>query len=340
MAADRLKIGKKTLKKAGAFLAAGFLYTAFATFLFWPDSKIGYIFIFSTTSAAIGVFLLSRRWIADYIGSFFAGAFYGFGPLFLSLGSFHWSVSVLAAIIPWLFLPAVFAPAAKNQKLHILRIASVFLPFFAIIIFFQLTLHFRLFAAPIRAELIPADLTAFLWPLAAAEQGFNPVGLYHIANALAFIGFFMMIKARRYKVLAVLLAGIILAFCPPIFEVSPIIWFAIATLGLAILAGEGFGGLVLAGLSDRRWVLSAGFLSILFSFTAFFFSIHHDAIVPEEYSPLFAYSGRFHLLSALVCLVIFFMIKSGIRILTVRRLLISAALAVDICFAARFLLTV
>ena len=333
-----MKIAKLTLKKAGVFLAAALLYAAFATFLFWPDSRIDYVFIFSTTTAAIGTCLLSRRWIADQIGAFFAGALYGFGPFFISLVRFHWSVNILAAMIPWLFLPSVFAPAPAGRKLLILKIALCFLPFLAIIIFFQLSSRFRLYAVPIDVMLRPIDLTSFIWPLAAAEDELNPVGLYHIAAPLFFIGLLVMLKARRYKVMAVLLIGIILAFCPSFFQISPIIWFAIPSLGFAILAGEGFGGLVLAGFVGRFWVLAAAFLSVLCSIIAFIFTAGFQGkIFSEDFKALFAYSGRFHLLAALICVVIFFMAKDQLRLNIVRSLLISAALCIDIFLCAGYL---
>jgi hypothetical protein len=143
-----------------------------------------------------------------------------------------------------------------------------------------------MFAVPINAVIAPEDLTSFRGLLAAAKQGLNPVGLYHIANALVFIGICIMIKARRYAVVAVLLAGVIPAFCPAFLQVSPIIWFAIPALGLAILAGEGFSGLVLAGFTDRRWVLSAGFLSVVFSIAAFIFAAGFQSInIPEDFQP-------------------------------------------------------
>jgi hypothetical protein len=139
--------------------------------------------------------------------------------------------------------------------------------------------------------------------------------------------------------MAILAAGAILAFCPPVWQVSPVMWFSIPSVVIAILAGAGFDGLVLTGYSDRRWVLAAIFLSGLFSMTAFLFAAGYfqAAVISAEFKTLFAFSARFHLLAALVLLVIYFLLRSQIRLTLVRRLLISAALAIDIFFAARYI---
>ena len=98
--------------------------------------------------------------------------------------------------------------------------------------------------------------------------------------------------------------------------------------------------LVLAGFADRIWILSAGFLSAFFSVASFIFAAGFQSRnIAEEFRPLFAYSGRFHMLAALVCLVIFFMAREQVRLSIVRRVIICAALAVDIVFAARFLVS-
>jgi hypothetical protein len=340
LTSDKFAYGKIVFGIAGSFLLVVFVYILFAVYLFYPCLKKsgpdGLLFIFSAAIASVGAFLLSRRWTSDFLGSFFSVALYGFGPFMVALVRFHPFASLLASAVPWLFLPAVFGPPGRR---HLFRILMGMLPFLSIIVFFQLASHYRLFPVPLRAGVRPADLTGFIWPLAAAEQELNPVGLYHIANALFFIGFVMMIKARRYKVMAALAAGAILAFCPPVLEVSPIMWFSITSVGIAILAGAGLSGLVLAGFSDKRWVLAAAFLSALFSIAAFIFASGYfqGTGVSADFSTLFAFSGRFHLLAVLVLLVIFFMLHSQIRLTLVRRLLISTALLIDIFFAAPYI---
>jgi hypothetical protein len=149
----------------------------------------------------------------------------------------------------------------------------------------------------------------------------------------------MMIKARRIGIMAIFAVAAVASFCPAVLNVSPVIWFSIPSIVIAILAGVGMNGLVLAGYSDRRWVMAAIFLSGLFSLTAFTFaSGYFQSIgVPAGFKTLFAFSARFHLLAVLVLLVIYFLLRSQIRLLIVRRLLISAALAIDIFFAARYI---
>jgi hypothetical protein len=342
---DRLEFGKVVFGGAAGVPAAMIVYSLFAFYLFYfylGKSGTGcLLLVFNVSAASVGTFLLSRRWTADFSGSFFAGAMYGFGPFMLSLVRFHPSASLLASSMPWLFLPAAFGPASTKRHWHLFRILTSAIPFLAIIIFFQLASHYHFFPVPLGAGVKPVDLTSFIWPLAAAESGgLNPVGLYHFANALLFTGLIMMIKARRYKVMAILAAGIILAFCPPVWQVSPIMWFAIPSVVIAILAGGGLDGLVLAGFSDRKWVLAAAFLSGLFSIAAFWVAMGFapaNPNLPADIKTLFVFSARFHLLTALALAVIFFMLQSRIRLTVVRRLLIAAALILDIFLAARYI---
>jgi hypothetical protein len=330
-------------RNAGRILLASLVYIIFAAYLFWPHLKKSgredYIFIFSASAASVGSLLLSRRWIGGFIGSFFAGALYGFGPFMLGLSRFHPSASLLVAVIPWSLLPAAYVPAGKRRPAKIAIPFLSLLPFAAIIIFFLLASYYRLFAVPIEAAMRPADLTSFIWPLAAAEQGANPVGLYHCANSILFVGLFMMLKARRFGITAILASAVVASFCPPFLNVSPVMWFSIPACFIAILAGAGFDGLVLTGFPDRKWVIAAAFLSALFSLTAFVFASGYFQIAaaPADLKTLFAFSARLHLLTVLVLLVIYFMLKSQIRLLPVRRLLISAVLLLDIFFAARYI---
>ncbi len=342
-----MEFGKVVFGGAAGVLPAMIIYILFAFYLFYfylGKSGTGcLLFVFSVSAASVGTFLLSRRWTADFSGSFFAGCLYGFGPFMLSLVRFHPSASLLVSSVPWLFLPAAFGPASTNRHWHLFRVLASAIPFIAVIIFFQAATHYHFFPVPIGAGVKPVDLTSFIWPLAAADSAFgelNPIGLYHFANALLFTGLIMMIKARRYKVMAILAAGIILAFCPPVWQVSPIMWFAIPSVVIAILAGAGLDGLVLAGFSDRKWVLAAAFLSGLFSIAAFSIAMGFIPVnqnLPADIKTLFVFSAKFHLLTVLALVVIFFMLQSRIRLTGVRRLLIAAALILDIFLAARYI---
>jgi hypothetical protein len=59
--------------------------------------------------------------------------------------------------------------------------------------------------------------------------------------------------------------------------------------------------------------------------------------LPADIKTLFVFSAKFHLLTVLALVVIFFMLQSRIRLTGVRRLLIAAALILDIFLAARYI---
>ena len=100
------------------FASAAIIYFAFTIYLYRPYFKnfstIQYLVIANTSLAALGCYVLSRRWVAAFPGSLFAGLIYGFGPFVLWLGKFHLTAGFLAATIPWLFLPAAFGPKYPN----------------------------------------------------------------------------------------------------------------------------------------------------------------------------------------------------------------------------------
>src|SRR4030042_501778 len=101
-------------KSISKFAAATIIYTGFAIYLYQPPfghfDRLDYLLPVNFCLAASGCYVLSRRWVAGFAGSFFAGALYGFGPFTLGLARFHPTAGLLAAAIPWLFWPAVFGP--------------------------------------------------------------------------------------------------------------------------------------------------------------------------------------------------------------------------------------
>ena len=105
--------------KYSSFAVAVVIYLGFAVYLYQPHfknfNKLQYLLVLNACLASLGCFVLSRRWVSSFAGSFFAGALYGFGPFALGLANFHPTAGLLAAIVPWLFCPAVFGPKAEWQ---------------------------------------------------------------------------------------------------------------------------------------------------------------------------------------------------------------------------------
>ena len=99
------------------------LYAAFAVYLYRPHfgdfARWDWLLPVSACAAAFGGYTLSRRWVAGFTGSLLAGLLYGFGPFLLGLAKFHPASSLLAAGVPWLFVPA--AASRPSPKARCLR---------------------------------------------------------------------------------------------------------------------------------------------------------------------------------------------------------------------------
>ena len=91
------------------------------------------------------------------------------------------------------------------------------IPFLAIVLFFQLTVHYRLFAVPTQAGLEPDKIYSLMVPLIAAKRGTTLIGFYHIPIAALLMGFALLVKARRYSVMTVF-ALIFLFICKKIWS--------------------------------------------------------------------------------------------------------------------------
>ena len=352
-----LKAGTKTkisnvglpavvLTKAGKLAAAAIIYIVFAIYLYQPYLKnfgpahCSYVLlIFSAAAGSFGCLLLSRRWVGSLAGSFLAGAIFGFGPFMLGLSRFHPSVSILAAAVPWLLLPASLI---QKRKWRFLLIALSLLPFLAIIIFFQLASFYHFYPVPLQVKLTPADLLGIAWPLAAAEKNLNTIGFYHIAPAAMIIGILLMIQARRGGTFLILAAGVAASFFPPFLNISPIIWFAIPAACLAVLAGVGIEALALAGAADKKWILLIILFFLVLSGLSFLAAQGHiqlpAALLPINIA-LFNYTVRIYLLGAAVSILIFAIVRSRMRFVIIRRIMLFAAIIVDIFFGAQFIIS-
>jgi len=328
----------------GNLLIAAIIYTAFAVYLYQPYfegfRKVHYLFIVSIAAASAGSFLLSRRWVASFLGSFFAGAVYGFGPFMLGLANpdFHPAASVLAASIPWFFLFAAFGP---KGKLRFLRIPLALLPFLAVILFFQAASFYRLFPAPLQTKVETLDLIGLLSPLVAARSSLTLLGFYHIPLLVIFIGFTMMIKARRMGTLLIIIAGIVGGFCNAFFGVSPVLWLTVSFVCLAVIAGAGFDGLVLAGKADRKWILAACFLMLLAAVAALLLATKYFqtfAGLGSGYARLFLQSAKLYLLGFLAAGAIYIFARSELRLTALRCILLTCVLAPDIFLSAQYII--
>jgi len=329
------------------FVVAAVIYLAFAVYLYrhyfkgFGTLRLQDVFVANTCLASLGCYVLSRRWVAGFAESFFAGALYGFGPFTLGLAEFHPTAGLLAAAIPWLFCPAAFGPKAGWRWL---RMPFSVLPFLAIVSFFQLAAHFRLYPIPIQLKLHAADVAGLFAPLVAAKRQMTLLGVYHIPLTGLVMGFAMLLAARRFKIMIILAVATILTFCDSMFAVSPIIWLAISMLCCSIVVGAGMQGLICAGLSDRTWILSStivmGTLAIatLLPATPAGLGFQTLAGLTSETGALFTETAKMYALGATTMAILFFVVRAGLRLHALRLLILCAAMAMDIFLGARFII--
>jgi hypothetical protein len=331
------------IKNLGKFAAATVVYAGFAAYLYQPYFKhfnrLQHLLVVNVCLASLGCFVLSRRWVSAFGGSLFAGAIYGFGPFALWLAGYHPTAGFLAATIPWLFCPAALGSKARWRWTS--RSLSA-LPFLAILLFFQVSAHYRLFAVSTQVRLRSADLLGLFAPLVVAERNtaVTFVGFYHIPIAALLMGFSMLLAARRLGIIIIFMLGIILACCRSFLSVSPVMWLTIPVLCCSILVGAGMQGLVCAGFSDRRWVLAAAVIMGILAIVTLLLAIKCYQIfagMGREYAKLFIDSAWMYILGATVLGIIFFIARAKLRIAPLRWVILCSAMAVDIFLGALFI---
>lgn len=323
------------------FIAAVVIYAGFAFYLYQPYfkhfDKLQHLVLVNACLAAAGSFVLSRRWVASFWGSFFTGAVYGFGPFVLGLAKYHPTAGLMAAGIPWLFCPAVFGPKAKWQWL---RIPLSAIPFLAIVLFFQISAHFRLFAIPIQSKLHLADLVGLLAPLATVTGNLTPIGFYHVPVAALVMGLSMLLTARRFNIMIIFAIGTVLAFCNPFLNISPIIWLALPVLCCSVVIGIGLQGLASAGFADKKWVLMTAVIMLALSLMALLLATRYFEIfagLGDKYGKLFTETAKMYILGAIPVAIVFFMARAKLRLCWLRWILLCSAAAADIFLGARFI---
>jgi hypothetical protein len=334
------------------FALAAALYIAFAVYLYYPHfgafSGAQWLFAVNACAAALGGYLLSRRWVAGFTGSLLAGAIYGFAPFTLGLSRFHPAAGLLAASVPWLFLPAVFLERKRGKCIGV---SLLLLPFAVILLFSYLSAsaQWRLFAAPLGTEVRPSDLAGFIAPLVLAERGTALMGLYHVPVATLVLGLVMMWKARRYSILVLLLIGFLLAFSRSLIgadrtawlAVSPVLWLSIPLVWCAVLCGIGLQGLLEAGFADRKWILAAAIILCTLAIVTLLLAAKYFQVLfglADGYARLFVETAKMYLLGAVATGIIFLMARQKMRVQWLRWAILCTALGVDIVLGARYVI--
>lgn len=221
-----------------------------------------------------------------------------------------------------------------------MRVPLSALPALMIILFFQASSHYRLFAVPMQNRLHLADLLGLVAPLVAAQQGVTLVGFYHVQIAALVMGFSMLFAARRLSVLIIFCLGIVLASCQSLLGVSPIIWLSFPVLCCSIIIGAGLQGLCSAGFADRRWVLMAAVIMVVLSLTTLLLATRYYNIFAgfgSKYARLLVETAKMYILGAIAVAILYFMARAKLRVHWLRWVVLGLATAVDIFFSARLI---
>jgi len=98
-------------------------------------------------------------------------------------------------------------------------------------------------------------------------------------------------------------------------------------------------GLASAGFADRKWVLLISIILGTFAIVALLLATKYFQIflgLGAEYARLFTQMGKVYILGAIAVGIIFFIIRAKLRLTVIRQIILSAAMAIDIFFSARF----
>ncbi|MFC1763085.1 hypothetical protein ACFL6U_13515 [Planctomycetota bacterium] len=342
------------LKKAGCFTVALLAYTALAAYLLIPYhtqwQRWDYLMPINLIGGALGVLLLSRRWVRTWTASFISGLVYGFGPFAFYLMRFHPTAGSLIAGLPWLFCPAAFfqmrhrATSGFISRLRYFTglIILVLLPGAALVLFHWGSTHAHWFALPV--SLHGPDLSGwmgFLAPCVYAEQGDMLVGFYHLSLGPLVLGMAMLWRARRYTFALIAGLGLTLAYIPPILEVCPLMWLALPHIVGALAIGLGCEGLVWSGFADRMWLLIVGLLFGLLAAGSFALAtagLHAWIALEASTTQLLFETARAYVLGFITIGLLVCVTQAKLRLHGLKSLLLIAVLVVDIVLSARFVL--
>ncbi len=323
-------------------LPAAIIYIVFTFYLFQPYfgsfNKWQYLLVVNAPLGALGCYLLSKRWVAGFFESFFAGLIYGFGPFALGLARYHSTAGFLVAAVPWLFFPAVFGPKITWRWLAV-PLSSI--PFLVIIFFFQLSARYSLFPIPLQLKLRCIDLVGFIAPLVAARRGMTLIGFYHIPIASLIMGFSMLVAARRYGIIIIFFLGLVLVVSRPFLEVGPIIWLSIPVLCCSILIGQGTWGLVRAGYADRKWILVNVLVMGTFTILTLLLATKYFQVflsLGDGYARLFVESAKMFVLGTVTMMILYMAARARLHNRRLSGCILYTVMALDIFMGARFII--
>ena len=326
--------------------SAAVIYIALCSYLYYPQfadfQPLQYLIMLNSIIAALGCFVLSRRWISAYPGSLFAGIVYGFSPMAFGFASYHPLAGIPLAALPWLFCPAAFWRKTRgHQKLStqhgrtspaaMISASLCLLPFVAIILFFWLSANQRIlpiFPVPVQQKLTLANMAGLAVPLTLKPHEFI-FGFYHVPLIAFLMGLCMYVALDRPGIAVMAGISLVLSFSNPILQVSPIVWALIPLLFGAILVGLGMEGLAWGSASDCNWILFCIISAAVIAAGCFYLAIAQTSAYRE--------AAIMHAMAAVLAGIIFFGAKANLRMHLLRWILMCAGLGIDIILSARYI---
>ncbi|MEN6307470.1 MAG: hypothetical protein ABFD91_06910 [Anaerohalosphaeraceae bacterium] len=258
------KSGNRDLLRVLQPVAAVLLLSGLAVYLYQPhwfqlgmgNRKI--LLPLNSILAAMGCFVVTRRWISSFDASLLAAIIYGFGSFGLSFIKYHFMAGLCYAMVPWLLCPAVYYHAGHSGgtvKTMVSTLLTI-MPFAAILGLIWFAAHHwagPLFLMPKHRILEISDLLGLVTPMIFATEPFA-IGFYHVPLILMLMGLFVFAVSGRETLLLPVLVGIVLSLMNPILDVTPILWLSFPALFLSVLAGLGLQAMAWAGKADRFWI--------------------------------------------------------------------------------------
>ena len=327
---------EKSLVRFGLAIA---IYIGLAVYLYQPYFKnfdaLKILLLVNSCAAAAGAYLLSRRWVSDFLGSFLAACVYGFGPFLLSFGLFHPTAGLIIAIMPWLFLPAAFW--ARGDKKWLAWPLTI-LPFFAVPVFFKVNEEFGLFPMPIQMKLVGRDMVGLVSPLAFLNQSPVYLGFYHVTMAALVMGLLILFNRKQFGLMIVFILPCVLCFIEPIYSISPVIWMVFTILFGSMLIGLGTQGLISANLGDKVWILICEIALAFFAIASLAVAVKCASAflnLGNKYVNPLTQAATMYVIAMVVIGAIYFFVRAKLRVRWVRWLMFGGAAAIDIFLGTR-----
>jgi hypothetical protein len=313
-------------------VAAVIILLAFAVYLYRPHwfvlGGMKILWPLNSVLAAMGCFILTRRWISSFDASLLAGIIYGFGPFGLSFVSYHPLAGLSYVAVPWLLCPAVYYKSANTAgmlKTPAVALLSL-LPFAAIAGLFWSAAHYwagPLFLMSKNKLLEPADLWGIITPMLFTSNHFA-IGFYHMPLICILMGLFAFALSGKETLLVPVMVGIVLSLMPPICDVPPIVWLGFAALFLSVCSALGIQSLAWAGKADRFWILTCVIAALLLAGCNYLMGLSHPQQTDYRQATLL------FLASAAAAGLVFLLTQLNLRLTLLRWLVLFGLCAYDL----------